>query len=107
MSKQTKQTNLYGTGLAILRDAIQMGPEVRHSPDTNTDHPEHLTFRRVVRREEGAAPTADQRRRLVRITAEYRDRAGYEYRKSFESYSEPLVPLGGLHSDLNKLARQW
>lgn len=65
-----------------------------------------LYFSHLINREERARSYRDLRRIVTRVTASYRDKDGYEYRKSFESYGEPTVPAKGTHAQLNKLKHQ-
>ena len=53
------------------------------------------------------APIGDQRRRVIVVTVSYRGSDGYEYRKRFESYDEPVIPKHGTHKQLNALKEQW
>ena len=62
---------------------------------------------RIVRRTEGKAPGGDLRRRIIEVIAEYKGDDGYEYRKSFQSYNEPIVPEQGTSNDLNFYKEQW
>lgn len=66
-----------------------------------------LQLIRVIRTETKRVSVQDQRRRVNYVLAEYRDAEGYEYRKSFESYGDPVVPESGDHKQLNALARQY
>lgn len=66
-----------------------------------------LTLSHIVKREEKKSSRVDQRRKLTRVTASYTGDDGHEYRKSFESYGEPIVPDSGTHQSLNQLERQW
>ncbi len=66
-----------------------------------------LRLQRIVRTEQKYKDIQDQRRRVNFVLAEYRDAEGYEYRKSFESYNDPIVPERGTHKELNILARQF
>ena len=66
-----------------------------------------LTLIDVVRREEKHAPGGDMRRRLTYVVAGYRGEDGHEYRKAFEAYGTPVVPMEGTHKTLNALNRQW
>lgn len=66
-----------------------------------------LTLRAIVKREYKATPSKDRRRKMNRVIASYFDDQGNEYRKSFESYSDPIVPERGTHVELNRLAKQW
>ena len=68
---------------------------------------ETLQLNRIIRREQKHVCIADQRRRVNYVLADYRDSEGNEYRKSFESYDDPIVPESGTHSELNKMARQF
>lgn len=61
----------------------------------------------VIRREVKHRSISDQRRSVNYVLASYRGTDGCEYRKSFESYSAPIVPDSGTHKDLNKLAIQY
>lgn len=66
-----------------------------------------LVLHKIIKREHKVVPSKDRRRRLNRVVAAYFDSEGNEYRKSFESYSDPLVPERGSHVELNRLAKQW
>jgi hypothetical protein len=66
-----------------------------------------LSLRGVIRREKKHCPITDNRRRLNYVLAEYVGDDGHEYRKSFSSYSEPIVPPSGNHEYLNSFAIQY
>jgi hypothetical protein len=53
-----------------------------------------LVLNGIVREEYDVRSSADQRRKVTRFTASYRDEGNNEYRKSFESapYPSPDVP---------------
>ena len=65
-----------------------------------------LRFIKVVKREEKVRALDDWRRRVTRVICEYRDEDNLEYRKSFESYAEPIIPLSGNNTYLNSLGEQ-
>ena len=50
---------------------------------------------------------SDNRRVVNVTTAEYRGEDGGEYRKTFESYSIPIVPESGDNKALTGLRVQW
>ena len=65
-----------------------------------------LTLCGIVRREEKKRLSQDERRKMNYVLASYRDADGFEYRKSFSSYGEPVVPKQGTHKELNALEVQ-
>ncbi len=67
---------------------------------------QHLTFQNTVRIEHGRY-CADRRRKVNRVLAAYRGEDGQEYRKSFTSYREPVVPPSGTHDELNARKEQF
>lgn len=66
----------------------------------------HLQLTKIVRRGE-SRPTGDRRRKVCVVVAEYRGDDGDVYRKSFESYGQPLVPDSGTHDEINGMRQQW
>lgn len=68
---------------------------------------EVLILTHVVRCEEKAEVQSDRRRRVNYVLVAYRGADGSEYRKSFASYGEPVVPQSGTHSSLAALKEQW
>jgi len=66
-----------------------------------------LILSHIVSREEKAIPGQDRRRRLTYVIASYHDTKGNEYRKAFQSYGNPIVPLSGTHEELNSMKRQF
>jgi hypothetical protein len=61
----------------------------------------------IIRREEKRRASGDRRRKINRVVASYRGDDGFEYRKSFESYGEPIVPESGENSEITKLKIQY
>ena len=49
----------------------------------------------------------DNRRMVNAVTAEYRGEDGNAYRKTFESYGEPIVPTFGDNIALTAKRIQW
>ena len=72
-----------------------------------TKQPIILTLAGIVERAEKHRCVSDQRRRTVYVLASYRCSEGHEYRKSFESYSTPVVPERGTHAEINALKTQF
>lgn len=61
----------------------------------------------IVERTEKHVSIGDNRRKVNYVLAAYLDDVNQEYRKSFESYNEPIVPNSGTHTQLNSLQYQW
>ena len=74
---------------------------------TTKPAPAKLILAGIIRREEKHCLLQDERRRVNYVLASYRGDDGYEYRKSFSSYGEPVVPQEGTHAALNKLEVQF
>ena len=66
-----------------------------------------LRLIRVVLRETKHSPTQDMRRKLNYVVVSYLGTDGHEYRKSFESYSDPEIPDMGTHPEINAKSKQW
>ena len=66
-----------------------------------------LTLDDIIERQEKHRCISDERRRTIYVLASYIGEDGYEYRKSFESYNDPVVPKIGTHKELNGLAIQF
>ncbi len=50
---------------------------------------------------------ADNRRIVNCVTAEYRGEDGHIYRKTFESYGEPIIPAEGDNQAITAKRIQW
>jgi len=61
----------------------------------------------IIRREEKHRAFGDRRRKVTHVIASYRGQDGFEYRKSFESYGEPIVPTSGSNAEITKLKIQY
>jgi hypothetical protein len=61
----------------------------------------------IIRREEKHRASGDRRRKINHVVASYRGDDGFEYRKSFESYGEPIVPESGDNSEITKFKIQY
>jgi len=61
----------------------------------------------IIRREEKHRASGDRRRKINQFVASYRGDDGFEYRKSFESYGDPIVPESGDNSEITKLKIQY
>jgi hypothetical protein len=61
----------------------------------------------IIRREEKHRSFGDRRRKVNHVTASYLGQDGLEYRKSFESYSDPIVPTSGSNAEITKLKIQY
>lgn len=62
-----------------------------------------LTLTAIIMERFDVRSDADRRRKVTRVTAEYCDKAGDLYRKSFESAADtrPDVPRRGTSAELN------
>lgn len=61
-----------------------------------------LTLSHIVEKSYGRHAT-DRRRMVHSVIASYTGEDGYEYRKRFVSYSDPVIPKSGTHKELNFL----
>ena len=61
----------------------------------------------IVRQEEKHRASGDRRRKINYVIASYRGDDGLEYRKSFESYGEPIVPKSGDNKEISSLKIQY
>ena len=61
----------------------------------------------IVRRGQKHRLSQDERSKVNYVIASYRDKDGIEYRKSFSSYGEPVIPQEGTHAELNKMEVQF
>ena len=66
-----------------------------------------LQLVKIIRRDEKHRASGDRRRKVNYVIASYRGDDGFEYRKSFESYSEPIIPQGGTNEEITKLKIQY
>jgi hypothetical protein len=66
-----------------------------------------LKLASIVRREEKHRASGDRRRKVNYVLASYVGEDGREYRKSFESYGEPIVPAFGTNEELTMLKTQY
>lgn len=65
-----------------------------------------LRLSAIVKQEYGRY-AHDGRRKVNRVIASYIGQDGFEYRKGFASYGEPIVPKQGTHKELNRLQEQF
>jgi len=65
----------------------------------------HLKY--IVSKETGRKDVNDLRRKPNSVIASYYGDDGFEYRKRFLSYGEPIVPELGTHKELNLLGKQY
>jgi hypothetical protein len=67
----------------------------------------NLFLNNIVRREEDTRSNKDRRFKVIKIIASYTGEDNQEYRKSFESKTEPIIPERGTHEQLNKIKIQY
>ena len=61
----------------------------------------------IIRREEKHRASGDRRRKINYVIASYRGDDGFEYRKGFESYGEPIIPESGDNEQITNLQIQY
>ena len=66
----------------------------------------NLTLQKIVKTARQKSYT-DNRRIVNTVTAEYLGEDGHAYRKTFESYGEPIVPESGDNIVLTAKRIQW
>jgi hypothetical protein len=66
---------------------------------------EILQLGEIVKKDSKVRSSKDERRLVNKTIASYYLK-GEEYRKSFESYDEPVVPKSGTHKELNDMKYQ-
>lgn len=65
-----------------------------------------LVLTEIVKKDYGRY-ASDRRRKVNSVIASYRDAEGFEYRKRFTSYDEPVIPQYGTHADINAMSEQF
>jgi hypothetical protein len=66
----------------------------------------NLTLQKIVKTARQRS-YVDNRRMVNTVTAEYLGEDGHAYRKTFESYGDPIVPESGDNKALTSRRIQW